>query len=44
MGEGSIDWVKTFNAARTGGVENYFVEQSWELTKRSVAYLKTLKV
>ena len=44
MGQGSIDWAKTFTAARTGGVENYFVEQSWELTQRSVAYLKTLEV
>jgi sugar phosphate isomerase/epimerase len=43
MGRGSIDWAKTFAAARTGGVENYFVEQSWELTQQSVAYLKALK-
>ncbi len=44
VGKGTIDWVKTFTAAKTGGVKNYFVEQSWELTKQSVAYLKTLKV
>ena len=44
LGQGSIDWVKTFTAAKVGGVKNYFVEQSWELTKQSVAYLKTLKV
>ena len=44
LGKGSIDWMKTFNAAKTGGVKNYFVEQSWELTKQSVAYLKTLEV
>jgi sugar phosphate isomerase/epimerase len=44
VGQGSIDWVKTFNAAKVGGVKNYFVEQSWELTKQSVAYLKTLKI
>jgi sugar phosphate isomerase/epimerase len=44
MGRGTIDWVKTFTAAKTGGVKNYFVEQSWELTQQSVAYLKTLKV
>jgi sugar phosphate isomerase/epimerase len=44
LGEGSIDWVKTFTAAKTAGVRNYFVEQNWELTRRSVAYLKTLKV
>ena len=44
VGKGTIDWVKTFTAAKTGGVKNYFVEQTWELTKQSVAYLKTLKV
>jgi sugar phosphate isomerase/epimerase len=44
LGKGSIDWVKTFKAARVGGVRNYFVEQRWELTRESVAYLKQLKV
>ena len=44
MGQGTIDWVKTFTAAKAGGVKNYFVEQNWELTQQSVAYLKTLKV
>jgi sugar phosphate isomerase/epimerase len=44
LGQGSIDWVKTFTAAKTGGVKNYFVEQSWELTQQSVAFLKTLDV
>jgi sugar phosphate isomerase/epimerase len=44
VGQGSIDWVKTFTAAKVGGVKNYFVEQSWELTRQSVAYLKTLNV
>lgn len=44
LGQGSIDWVKTFTAAKVGGVKNYFVEQTWELTQKSVAYLKTLNV
>ena len=44
VGQGTIDWVKTFQAAKTGGVKNYFVEQSWDLTKESVAFLKSLKV
>jgi len=44
LGKGSIDWAKTFTAAKTGGVKNYFVEQNWELTQQSVAYLKTLNV
>jgi len=44
IGKGSIDWVKTFTAAKVGGVKNYFVEQTWELTQQSVAYLKALTV
>jgi sugar phosphate isomerase/epimerase len=44
VGQGSIDWVKTFSTAKPAGVRNYFVEQGWELTQQSVAYLKTLKV
>jgi sugar phosphate isomerase/epimerase len=43
VGKGSIDWIKTFQAARIGGVKNYFVEQNMDLTKESVAFLKTLK-
>ena len=44
VGKGSIDWVKTFQAAKVGGVKNYFVEQNMELTKASVAALKAMKV
>lgn len=44
VGKGSIDWAKTFQAAKTGGVKNYFVEQNMELTKASVAALKAMKV
>jgi len=44
LGKGSIDWVKTFTAAKVGGVKNYFVEQTWELAQQSVAFLKTLEV
>jgi sugar phosphate isomerase/epimerase len=43
VGKGSIDWVKTFKAAKVAGVKNYFVEQNMELTKASVAFLKSLK-
>jgi sugar phosphate isomerase/epimerase len=43
VGKGSIDWVKTFQAAKTAGVKNYFVEQNMDLTKESVAFLKTLQ-
>ncbi len=42
VGKGSINWVKTFAAAKIGGVKNYFVEQNWELTQQSVAYLKSV--
>jgi sugar phosphate isomerase/epimerase len=44
VGKGSIDWRKTFEAAKVAGVKSYFVEQNMEFTKESVAYLKTLKV
>jgi len=44
VGKGTIDWVKTFTAAKAAGVRSYFVEQNWELTQQSVAYLKTLVV
>jgi sugar phosphate isomerase/epimerase len=44
VGKGSIDWVKTFTAAKVGGVKSYFVEQNMELTKESVAALKAMKV
>jgi sugar phosphate isomerase/epimerase len=44
VGKDSLDWAKIFMAAKTGGVKNYFVEQNWELTVKSVAYLKTLSV
>ncbi len=44
VGKGSIDWKKTFTAAKTGGVKNFFVEQNMDMTKESVAFLKTLNV
>jgi sugar phosphate isomerase/epimerase len=43
VGQGIIDWQKTWAAAKQGGVRNYFVEQSMELTRGSVAALKTMK-
>lgn len=43
VGKGSIDWAKTFQAAKAGGVKNYFVEQNMELTRESVAFLKAMK-
>jgi len=44
VGKDSLDWPKIFTAAKTGGVKNYFLEQSWDLTVQGVAYLKTLNV
>jgi sugar phosphate isomerase/epimerase len=44
VGKDSLDWPRIFAAAKTGGVKNYFLEQSWDLTVQGVAYLKTLNV
>jgi sugar phosphate isomerase/epimerase len=44
VGKDSLDWAKIFAAAKSGGVKNYFVEQNWDLTVQSVAYLKALKL
>jgi sugar phosphate isomerase/epimerase len=42
VGKGGLDWKATFAAAPTGGVRNYFVEQSMPLTIESVAALKAM--
>jgi len=42
VGQGMIDWGATFRAARTGGVKSYYVEQTMELTKASVAALRQM--
>jgi sugar phosphate isomerase/epimerase len=42
LGKGVIDWKKTFAAAKTAGVKNYFVELDLEATRESVAFLKAL--
>jgi sugar phosphate isomerase/epimerase len=44
IGKGSIDWAKTFQAAKAAGIKSYYVEQNMELTKEGVAFLKTLNV
>lgn len=44
IGKGSIDWSRLFNAAKTGGIKNYFVEMDWDLMAASVPYLRKLKV
>ena len=44
VGKDSLDWLKIFEAAKIGGLKNYFLEMNWNLTEQSVAYLKTLSV
>jgi sugar phosphate isomerase/epimerase len=44
VGKGNIDWKKTFTAAKTGGVKNYFVEQNMDMTKEALAFLRALDV
>ena len=44
VGKDSLDWPKIFAAAKAGGLKNYFLEQSWDLTVQGAAYLKSLKV
>ena len=44
VGQGAIDWEKTFSAAKVGGIKNYFVEMDWDLMQASVPYLRKLKV
>lgn len=44
IGKGNIDWVKTFSTAKAAGVKNYFVEQTMELTRESIAALKAMRV
>ena len=44
VGHDSLDWPKIFAAAKAGGLKNYFLEQSWDLTVQGVTYLKAMKV
>lgn len=43
VGKDSLDWIKIFTAAKTGGVKNYFVEMNLDMMKASVPYLRELK-
>lgn len=42
LGQGVVDWRKTFTAAKTGGVRNYFLEMDPVNRKASLAYLQGL--
>ena len=44
IGQGTLDWKRIFTAAKTGGIQNYFVEMDLELMRASVPYLKALQV
>jgi sugar phosphate isomerase/epimerase len=42
VGSGVVDWKKLFAAAKTGGVQNYFVEMNLDAMKASYTYLHKL--
>lgn len=42
IGQGIVDWEDFFNAAPTGGVENYFVEMDPATFEESAVFLKTI--
>jgi len=44
VGQDTLDWKKIFEAAKTGGIKNYFVEMNLDMMRASVPYLKTLRV
>jgi sugar phosphate isomerase/epimerase len=44
VGQDSLDWKKIFTAAKTGGINNYFVEMNLDFMKASVPYLRNLQV
>jgi sugar phosphate isomerase/epimerase len=43
-GQGTLDWNRIFTAAKTGGIQNYFVEMDLPMMKASVPYLRHLQV
>jgi sugar phosphate isomerase/epimerase len=44
VGQGVIDWKEFFAAAKTGGVETFFVEMNMDKYKDSAAYIQSLQV
>ena len=44
VGQGDLDWTRIFNAAKTGGVQNYFVEMELSMMQASVPFLMKLNV
>lgn len=43
IGKGKVDWKEFFEASKTGGLKNFYVEMDMPVLKESAAYLKTLK-
>jgi sugar phosphate isomerase/epimerase len=44
VGQDTLDWKKIFTAAKSAGIQNYFVEMNLEMMKASVPYLHSLQV
>jgi sugar phosphate isomerase/epimerase len=44
LGQGDLNWKKIFNAAKAGGIKNYFVELNLDAMRASVPYLRGLQV
>jgi sugar phosphate isomerase/epimerase len=44
VGQGVIDWKEFFAAAKTGGVETFFVEMDMDKYKDSATYIQSLQV
>jgi sugar phosphate isomerase/epimerase len=42
IGQGIIDWKDFFNAAKTGGVKNFYVEMDMDTFRDSVKYIQSL--
>ena len=42
LGEDTVNWPAVFAAGKVGGLKTIFIEQNWEATVKSAAYLKTL--
>ena len=42
LGKGVIDWKGFFAAAKTGGVQNFFVEMNWDTFEESAKYIHSL--
>jgi sugar phosphate isomerase/epimerase len=44
VGQDTLDWKKIFTAAKTAGIQNYFVEMNLDMMRASVPYLRALQV